>query len=181
MSIRKKDLKHLTQSLRFKLIPTAPGRIKYIYKHQKQFKHIGKQLFWQSRNFPADPALISIGDNVRISADVVFVNHDTSRNMLNRKYGTNDFAPYYNCIYIGNNVMIGTKVLIMPNVYIGNNVVIGAGAIVTKDIPDNVVVAGIPAKVIGSFDDFVEKRKNLKRYSTEEAWEIFFEQRKDRC
>lgn len=47
----------------------------------------------------------------------------------------------------------------MYNVTIGNNVIIGAGSIVTKDIPDGVVCAGIPCKVIGSFEDFVEKRK----------------------
>ncbi len=161
-------------------IPTAVGRIKYMYKHQHQFKHLGKQLFWQSRKFPADPAYISIGDNVRISADVVFINHDTTRLMLNRAFDTNDFHAYYGCIYVGNNVMIGAGAMILPNVCIGNNVIIGAGAIVTKDIPDNSVVAGVPAKVIGSFDDFVEKRRAYQMLSHDELWNQFMKARQDR-
>ena len=180
MGRRWKDFKQLTQKLRFMMIPTSVGRIKYVYKHKKQFKHIGKQLFWQSRKFPADPQYIWIGDNVRVCADAVFVNHDTARNLLNRAYNTNDFLPYNGCIYVGNNVMIGASATILPNVYIGNNVIVGAGAIVTKDVPDNSVVAGIPAKVIGTFDDFVAKRKAIPKRNLEEHWEAFWEAHKDR-
>lgn len=52
------------------------------------------------------------------------------------------------CIFIGDNCYIGTNVTILGPVRIGNNVVIGAGAVVTKDIPDNCVVAGNPATII---------------------------------
>ena len=45
----------------------------------------------------------------------------------------------------------------MPGVNIGNNVVVGAGAIVTKDVPDNVVVAGVPAKVVSSLNSYENK------------------------
>lgn len=51
-------------------------------------------------------------------------------------------------VFIGNNVLIGTNVYINPKVNIGDNVVIGANSVVTKDIPSNCVVGGIPAKVI---------------------------------
>lgn len=44
---------------------------------------------------------------------------------------------------------------------IGNSVIIGAGSVVTKDIPDGTVCAGVPCKVIGRFEDFVEKRMTL--------------------
>ena len=47
----------------------------------------------------------------------------------------------------------------MPGVTIGSNVVIGAGSVVTKDIPDNSVAIGVPAKVVSSFDDFQAKIK----------------------
>lgn len=49
---------------------------------------------------------------------------------------------------IGNNVSLGVSVTIIGNVHIGNNVVVGAGSVVVKDVPDNCVVAGNPARVI---------------------------------
>ena len=52
------------------------------------------------------------------------------------------------CPTIGDNVFIGNNSCILGNVKIGNNVVIAAGAVVVHDVPDNVTVAGIPAKII---------------------------------
>lgn len=49
-------------------------------------------------------------------------------------------------MHIGNDVWIGGNVTILPGVHIGNNVVVAAGAVVTKDVPDNCLVRGIPAK-----------------------------------
>ena len=49
--------------------------------------------------------------------------------------------------------------MVMPGVNIGNNVVIGAGAIVTRDIPDNSVAVGVPARVIKTADEYLEKLK----------------------
>lgn len=49
---------------------------------------------------------------------------------------------------IGNNVNIGVSVVIIGKIHIGNNVIIGAGAVVTKDFPDNCVIAGNPARII---------------------------------
>jgi maltose O-acetyltransferase len=57
-------------------------------------------------------------------------------------------AEYPAPITIGDNVWIGANATICPGVTIGNNVVVGAGAVVTKNVVDNVVVAGVPAKVI---------------------------------
>ena len=60
----------------------------------------------------------------------------------------NKFIEWAEPITIGNNVWIGGSVTILPGVTIGNNSVIGAGAVVTKNIPDNVVAGGNPAKII---------------------------------
>lgn len=76
--------------------------------------------------------------------------------------------------------MIGSGTKILPDVRIGSNVVIGAGSIVTKDIPDNCVVGGVPARIIGDFNSLVEKRKNLKVHfhsGTDELWMDFHEKR----
>ena len=51
-------------------------------------------------------------------------------------------------VKIGNKVWIGAHATILPGVTIGDGAVVAAGAVVTKDVPSNVVVAGVPAKVI---------------------------------
>ncbi len=60
-------------------------------------------------------------------------------------------------INIGNDVWIGGNVTILPGGTIGNNVVVAAGAVVTKDVPDNCLVAGIPAKKIKDIIDDTKK------------------------
>ena len=51
-------------------------------------------------------------------------------------------------MHIGNNVWIGANATILPGVTIGDNSVIGAGAVVSKDIPANVLALGVPARVV---------------------------------
>lgn len=51
---------------------------------------------------------------------------------------------------IGNNVTLGANVVVIGNIHIGDNVIVGAGSVVVKDVPDNVIVAGNPAKIIRS-------------------------------
>lgn len=62
-------------------------------------------------------------------------------------------------VKIGNNVQIGTDAIIMPGVTIGNNVIVGCAAVVTKDVPDNSVVVGVPARVIESVDEYIAKNE----------------------
>lgn len=59
-----------------------------------------------------------------------------------------DGSYYYKDTYIGDNCFIGVRSLICPGVHIGNQCVIGGGSVVTKDIPDHCMAAGVPAKVI---------------------------------
>ena len=58
------------------------------------------------------------------------------------------------------NVFIGSGTRILSNIRIGSNVIVGAGSLVNKDIPDNSVYAGVPARRICSFDEYVEKHKS---------------------
>lgn len=97
------------------------------------------------------PWLVSIGDNVTIAPYVYILAHDGStKNILGySKVGR---------VNIGNNVFIGAKTTILPNVKIGNNVIIGANSLITTNIEDNYVVGGNPARVIMSYDEF--KKKN---------------------
>ena len=59
-------------------------------------------------------------------------------------------------VHIGNDVWIGGNVTILPGVTIGNNVVVAAGAVVTKDVPDNCVVGGVPARKIKDIENDME-------------------------
>jgi maltose O-acetyltransferase len=64
-------------------------------------------------------------------------------------------------ITIGNNVWISANATICPGVTIGDNVVVGAGAVVTKSFPSNVVIAGVPAKIIRQIDNSDEQGEGL--------------------
>lgn len=126
------------------------------------FKSCGDRVMITSRKIPLYFRLISIGDNVRIASNVEMITHDVAHFMLNgMKIWNKKFKEKVGCISIGNNVFIGANSKILYDVRIGNNVVIAAGSIVNKDIEDNSVVAGIPARKIGEFEDFVEKRKQF--------------------
>lgn len=110
--------------------------------------------------FGSEPWLISIGDNVFITAGVTFVTHDGGTLVLRRDDPTLEWtAP----ISIGNDVYIGVGSLLLPGVTIGDRVVVGARSVVTKDVPSGNVVAGNPARIIKTMDEYSEqmRRKSL--------------------
>ena len=115
--------------------------------------------FYDDIIWGSEPYLIEIGNNVRITKGVSFMTHDGGvwviRN-LQRKEKDKDID-VFGKIIVGNNVHIGWDAIIMPGVKIGNNCIIAAGTIVTKDVLDNSVVDGIPAKRIESIDEYYEK------------------------
>lgn len=59
-----------------------------------------------------------------------------------------DGSYYFKDTYIGNNCFVGVNSLICPGVHIGNECVVGGGSVVTKDVPDNSMVVGVPAKIV---------------------------------
>ena len=86
---------------------------------------------------------IKIGNNVSISAGSIIVS-----TMLDYEIIPFNKRHIDKSIVIGNNVQIGAGAIILPGVVIGNNVIIGAGSIVTKDISNNCIVVGNPAKIL---------------------------------
>lgn len=113
----------------------------------KEFKRMGGVVIDPSHCYH-----ISIGDNVTLAPRVHILAHDTSTYVF---FGKTRVAN----VIIGNDVFIGASSIILPGVHIGNRVVIGAGSVVTKDIPDNSVAVGNPAKVICDVDTYLEKEK----------------------
>ena len=126
-------------------------------KDKKYFKHIGEHCYLQPWNFGTEPYLISFGDNVYITSGVTFVNHDIASFMFQYMDHDAEYQERKGPITIGNNVFVGANSTILYDVKIGNNVIVGAGSLVNKDIPDGVIVAGVPCKVIGKFDDYQKK------------------------
>jgi len=123
-------------------------------------KHIGvsfgNDCDFQHIYFPSEPYLLEIGNHVQITSGTRLFTHSGGWVLRERFPKWDTFGK----IIIKNNVYIGNCCLIMPGVIIGNNVIIGAGSVVTKSIPDNVIVAGNPAKIISDLRTYINK--NLK-------------------
>lgn len=115
---------------------------------------IGKNCSIHTKSFGTEPFLIEIGNNVTIAADVKLITHDGSGPLFGRMYR-------YRKIIIGDNVFIGMNSIVLLGVEIGDNVIVGAGSVLTKSIPSNSVVAGNPAKIISTFDSYVNKNEDL--------------------
>lgn len=128
------------------------------------FGRVGKQCLIQGYKVPLYSNLIFIHDNVYVAPGVKFITHDGIHFLLNRKYKTGEFVEKVGCIEVMDNVFISSNTTILYNTHIGSNVIIGANTVVNKDLPGNAVYAGIPARRICSFDEYVEKHS---KYSDE--------------
>ena len=128
---------------------------------------MGKNFFANYNCTILDVAKVTIGDNCLFAPNVSIYTaghpvHPDTRNTM-YEYGIS--------VSIGDNVWVGGNVVICPGVHIGNNAVIGAGSVVTKDIPDNVIAAGNPCRVIREITEADRKLYFRDREFDEEAWE----------
>lgn len=127
----------------------------YLKRH-RGLRRMGEHCSIQMGATLTDPHLVSMGSNVRLSACTIF-GHDGAVNMLNRAFGLklDDVGP----VIIGDDVFIGHGALVMPGVRIGSRVVIAAGAVVTRDVPDDSVYGGVPARRICGISELVERKR----------------------
>ena len=112
-----------------------------------------------------DYSLITLNKNIVISREVTILVHDYSISRAIVAINGNIDKEKYICkeVYIGENSFIGAKSIILPGTKIGKNTIIGAGSVVKGNIPNNVVAAGNPCKVICSIDEYYDKQLKVNR------------------
>ena len=146
----------------------------YINYLRNQGVRIGDNtVIFEPRNVfidPTRPWLIEIGDNVLITRNVTILTHGYDWSVLDVKNG--NILGSAGKVTIGNNVFIGMNATILKGVNIGDNTIIAAGSLVNKSFDGNVVIGGVPAKVLMSLDDYNKKRLDAQ---IKEAKELVLE------
>ncbi len=141
---------------------------RYLYKTiigklnpQKYARKIGVNILgdihiYGTVSYSTEPWLITIGHGCHITDGVKFETHDGGTLLFRKSIPDLEITKP---IKVGDNCYIGNNVIILPGVTIGNRCIIGAGAIVSRDVPDNSVAVGVPARVIKTVDEYLDKVK----------------------
>ena len=159
--------KKLFLTLKMMLEGDGYRRAEYL-KKENMFAMFGEKIYWYPRNLPSDPELIYLHNNVKIATGVYFCTHDIMELMFNDNIscinelkkitGKGNFKRHKDKIEIYDNVFLGAHAMLMGGIKVGPNAIVAANAVVTKDVPENTVVAGNPAKIIGTYSDVLKKR-----------------------
>lgn len=184
--------KRLFQIIALNLKGGTRKRAEYLKSHHI-FGYIGNHVRYQPRTIPLYPELIKLHDNVFLARNVHFETHDMISTVLNgMNVSDQKFPEYIGCIEIMENCFIGSDVTVLYGVRIGANTIVGSGSLVNKDLEGNSVYAGVPARRIGSIEDFIAKRVDTDSYSwtkhnqaittdeIERAWKLFDERHRNR-
>lgn len=104
----------------------------------------------------SEPYLVSIGNNVTLSTNIVLLTHDNSIIKISKKQYTDLFGE----IIIGDNCFVGSNSIILPGVSLADNTIVAAGSVVTKSVKEpNLIIGGNPAKIIGNALDYYKKNE----------------------
>lgn len=190
--------KRLWWTIRLLFIGGGVKRAEYARKN-KIYAGIGEKVSIQSRIVPVYSELIKFHNNIAIARNVDFCTHDIIHKVLNRLpedgLDNYEFKEHIGCIEIMDNVFVGSNSVILYGTQIGSNVIIASGSVIVKDCEPDSVYAGVPARKVGSFKDYIAKRKagegdgeisitthnqSLTEEETQNAWKNFAEMHKDK-
>ncbi len=139
------EIRRLFSKLIGKPVPDTFSLFPPFYSECGKNIFIGENVFINCCCHFQDHGGIYIGDGTLIGSNVIMATINHGQNPINR--ADNYPAP----IHIGKKVWIGSHATILSGVTIGDNAIVAAGAVVTKDVPANTVVGGVPAKTIKKF------------------------------
>lgn len=133
--------------------------------------------------FGTEPWLVEIGTDVSIAKGVTFITHDgASRVFRSLIPGSSAYGNRFGPIRVRDNCVIGLRAILLPGVSIGPDSVVGAGSVVTRDVPPGTIAAGVPARVVSTLEEYVERyrktqipglsseRRELRRQLTLHFW-----------
>lgn len=134
--------------------PSADEYTDFMRRHGGM-RSVGDHVMILADTTITDPAYVRIGNNVVLSS-CALIGHDGSTAVMDRAFGIR--TELVGKIDIRDNVFIGFGAIVLPGVTIGPNALVAAGAVVNADVPPDSVVAGVPAKRIGSFAELAQAR-----------------------
>jgi acetyltransferase-like isoleucine patch superfamily enzyme len=133
--------------------------------------------------FGTEPWLVEIGTGVSIAKGVTFITHDGASRVFRRFIpGASVYGNRFGPIRVRDNCVIGLRAILLPGVSIGPDSVVGAGSVVTRDVPPGTIAAGVPARVVSTLEEYVERyrktqipglsseRRELRRQLTLHFW-----------
>lgn len=169
--IRKAALEHGRLTGLYRKSNPDPQEYAAFLKRHGKFHSIGEGCYISPTANVRDYEYIRVGNNVWI-ADCTIVGHDGTIGMINNAFDVK--LDKVGKVDIKDNVAICHGSIILPGVSIGPNAIVGAGSVVSKDVPENSIVSGVPAKKVGRLDMMVQM---LKIQNREYPWRHLIEQR----